>query len=88
LLKPYCEDKEEKSDKLMSDKVKLEDMFNQMLAAVDELDIDRMEEVMVSMERYDYPDNQQDYFKELQIAVGNIDVDLCEEIIGKWREIL
>jgi signal transduction histidine kinase/CheY-like chemotaxis protein/HPt (histidine-containing phosphotransfer) domain-containing protein len=88
LLKPYCEDKEEKSDKLMSDKVKLEDLFNQMLGAVDELDIDRMEEVMVSMERYDYPDNQQEYFKELQVAVGNIDVDLCEEIISKWREML
>ena len=62
-------------------------LFDRMLAAVDELDLDRMEELMVEMELYRYPEEQLPLFQELQVAVGNIDVDSCTELLEKWKNL-
>ena len=88
VLKPYCEEKEDNSNKKYADKDKLSALFERMLEAVDNLDMDQMEEVIIHMERYSFDDNQSKFFGELKIAVGNIDVERCEEIIHNWKDAL
>ena len=93
VLKPYFE-KGEKEFKMATEEktgIDTEDLlllFDRMLAAVDELDLDRMEELMVEMEKYSYPEEQLPLFQELQVAVGNIDVDSCTELLEKWKNLL
>ena len=86
MLKPYCkEEKEKTGGKALVDKEAVCRLLEKMLVAVDELDIDAMEEVVLALEKYEYPKEQADIFNELQVAVGNIDVDLCEELINRWK---
>ena len=62
----------------------LSDMFDRMRIAVDELDMDEMENVIAEMKKYSYTDAAKEYFEKLQEAVDNIDVDACQEIMEQW----
>ncbi len=88
VLKPYCEEQEKKSDKNQATKEKILELFDSMLDAVDNLDMDKMEEVILDMSHFGYPDEQTKYYEQLKIAVGNIDVDRCEDIINNWKTLL
>lgn len=88
ILKPYCAEKEEVNQKPRISQEQLSGLFEHMLTAIDDLDMDQMEEVINDMNRYSYSEKQTEFFEELKIAVGNIDVDRCEEIINKWRSEL
>lgn len=84
ILKPYCEEEEDTAEKECIDKVHLNNLFDHMLEALDNLDMDRMEEVVIEMDRYSYQGVQNEYIEHLKVAVANIDVERCEEIIRKW----
>lgn len=88
VLKPFCEEKEESAQKEYISKEKLLSLFESMLMAIDELDMDQMEDVIDEMKRYAYSEDQEKYFQELKIAAGNIAVDRCEEIIENWKKEL
>ncbi len=87
VLKPFCEEEENTEKQELIDPDKLLELFEAMHDAVDNLDMDKMEEVILEMNRYGYPDDQVDYFEQLKTAVGNIDVDRCEEIMKSWKTI-
>lgn len=64
----------------------LSEMFEKMRLAADELDMDKMAEVIAEMKQYSYTDADKEYFKKLQEAVDNIDVDTCGEIMEQWLD--
>ena len=88
ILKPFCEEEEDTSPKISIDQVSLSGLFDRMLEAVDNLDMDKMEEIIHDMNRYIYSGAQSGIFEELKTAVECIDVDRCEEIIEQWRQEL
>lgn len=60
--------------------------FSDLREAFDNLDMDRMEEVIRQMDQYRYIDWQQELFSQLQNAIEEIDVDTCESILDIWEE--
>lgn len=63
-------------------------LFCDMREALEELDMDHMEEVMVEMNRYQYQDWEQKLLEQLSNAVEEIDVDACEGILCQWENQL
>ncbi len=63
----------------------LQTFFSEMRDAVEELDMDHMEEVVGHMEEYLYEDWQNELFDRLKEAVDELDVDTCESIIEEWE---
>ena len=88
ILKPFCEEKEEANQKDSISREQLLMLFENMLMAIDELDMDCMEDVISEMNRYSYSEKQSSYFDELKIAVTNIDVERCGEIMDIWKKEL
>lgn len=89
ILAPYFADKDTTSEgnkELTGEE--LDKLFKMFAQALEELDIEMMEEVMVKMKEYRFEDWQSEYFNKLQDAVDDIDVDACEEIITEWKEKL
>ncbi|MDE7299672.1 MAG: PocR ligand-binding domain-containing protein [Lachnospiraceae bacterium] len=88
VLEPFCAEEEEEEGKQSISREELADCFRKLQAAVDDLDMDRMEEVILEMNQYHYSDWQLKLFGQLKDAVEEIDVDRCEEIMQSWREKL
>ena len=53
---------------------------------MDELDSDKMEEVIGEMERYSYDGSQKRLFEQLKNAVEDIDTEKAEEILREWEK--
>ncbi|MDE6213072.1 MAG: hypothetical protein K2M70_06310, partial [Lachnospiraceae bacterium] len=70
------------------DQGEMESLFAQMEEAMENLDMDAMEEAIQEMNHYSYDDSQQKLFEELKNAVEDIDTEACEKIIAEWREKL
>lgn len=62
--------------------------FEAMRTAMDELDSDKMEEVIREMEGYSYNDEHKRFFEQLKNAVEDIDTEKSEEILRQWEKIL
>ena len=88
ILAPFCGEKEIKPDKGEIPEAKLRKLFADMRAAIDELDMDRMEEAAGAMKEYSYSGIQAELFGQLLEAVENIDVDTCEEIMADWEKMI
>ncbi|MCR5595047.1 MAG: PocR ligand-binding domain-containing protein [Lachnospiraceae bacterium] len=63
----------------------LKSLFGRMRVAVDDLDMDEMEEVINKMSEYRYNEFWAEKFKRLKEAVQQMDVDSCIEIIDNWK---
>lgn len=88
VLAPFCGEQEIKPDKGEIPEAKLRKLFVDMRVAIDELDMDRMEEAADAMKEYSYSGKQEELFGQLLEAVENIDVDTCEEIMVEWEKTL
>lgn len=87
VLEPFCmEEEEDEAGKEGISDTALWECFRNMEAALDDLDMDRMEEVINEMSRYHYEGWQHGLFAELKDAVEEIDVELCETILKGWKE--
>ncbi len=88
VLKPFFEEtkKEDKEKPPVSNEV-LKQFFSKLRAAMEELDIDTMEEIYARMEEYGYDGIQETLLGKLREAVENIDVDACESIISRWEKV-
>lgn len=62
--------------------------FEDMRTAMEDLDMDRMEEVVQKMDHYHYEDWQEEMYMRLKDAVEEIDVDSCETILQEWENKL
>ncbi|MDE6747621.1 MAG: PocR ligand-binding domain-containing protein [Lachnospiraceae bacterium] len=79
---------EEEGDKETASVSILLEHFSYMQEALENLDMDRMEEVIGDMNHFSYEDWQQEMFEKLKVAVEEIDVDSCEEILKDWESRL
>lgn len=61
-------------------------LFKALRSAMEELDMDQMEQVIQDMTLYYYTDWQMDLFKKLRNAVEELDVDTCENILAAWEQ--
>lgn len=62
--------------------------FSDMRMALEDLEMDRMEEVIHEMNRYHYEGWQKEMYTRLKDAVEEIDVDSCEIILQEWENKL
>ena len=67
-------------------KEQIEEFFVQLKEAMDNLDMDAMEEVILQMSKYSYAGEQKECFDKLRNAVADIDTEKCEEIMMDWVE--
>lgn len=90
VLEPFCSEKGEKPEvkKKALQPGELEKLFKQMRAALDDLDMDGMEEACDSIGSYHFESRQAELYEQLKEAVENIDVDLCDAILGEWEMVL
>ncbi len=84
VLEPFCADKEEESEKKAFSKEALLECFRKMKMAVEDLDMDGMEEVIQEMEQYQYEGWRKELFLQLKYAVEEVDADSCESIMQEW----
>lgn len=85
MLKPFCAEKEDCTQKKEPSIDILKECFVKLRIALDDLDMDEMEAVILEMDRYHYKDWQQELFVKLKDAVEEIDVDNCELIVRNWE---
>lgn len=88
ILAPYFPEQEKQQTVGVAGREELESFFAQLTEAMDNLDMDAMEEVISEMGRYSYAEEQKGCFERLANAVADIDTEKCEEIIGEWKQML
>ena len=66
----------------------LSELFDMMSIALDNLDIDMMEEVISGLEKFNYDLEQSKLFDQLKEEVSNIDIDACDKTIAEWKELI
>lgn len=88
ILAPYFPEQEKQRIVGEAGKEELEPFFAQLKEAMDNLDMDAMEEVIRKMGRYSYSEEQKGCFERLTNAVADIDTEKCEVIIGEWKRML
>ncbi len=90
VLRPFCIEKEEKTEvkKKILQPGELEKLFKQMRIALDDLDMDGMEEACARIGNYYFESHQAELYEQLKEAVENIDVELCDVILGEWETVL
>lgn len=88
ILAPYFVKAEETQNGRAAEKSEMSELFDQMKDAMENLDMDAMEEVIKGMSQYSYGDAQRSIFERLKNAVEDIDTEKCEEIIAEWKKEL
>lgn len=88
ILKSYFPEKEkQKAEEEISGEI-LEKVFAELREALEELDLDKMEDATRELMQYKYDGWQKELVEQLENAVEEIDSEVCEEIILKWEEKL
>ncbi|MDE6673458.1 MAG: Hpt domain-containing protein, partial [Acetatifactor sp.] len=88
ILTPYFpEEEEDKEDKQIYSG-ELAALFAKMRDALENLDMDIMEETIQSMNQYSYGSVQDEFFEKLKNAVDDMDTERCEEILNTWEASL
>ncbi len=87
-MEPFCTEKQEKDGKEKISAGRIHIFFSEMRVALEDLDMDKMEDVIREMSRYGYEGWQQELFSGLKSAVEDVDVDNCEAILQQWERRL
>lgn len=88
ILAPYFVKEEEEQSGRAAEVEELKALFEQMEEAMENLDMDAMEQAIKDMNQYSYSDAQKDIFGRMKNAVEDIDTERCEEIIEEWKREL
>ena len=88
ILSPYFVKEEETDSGRAAKTEEMAALFGQMEEAMENLDMDAMEQVVKDMSQYSYSDAQRDIFEKLRNAVEDIDTERCAEIIAEWKKEL
>ncbi|MBO6214537.1 MAG: hypothetical protein J6N76_03245, partial [Lachnospiraceae bacterium] len=79
------------ADKPMADYNETAGLLSELKAAMEEMDIDRADEIMTELKQYRYPDEVMDTIDNLGAAVSDLDEDLVGELSdqitdkGEWK---
>lgn len=88
VLRPFCQEQEMEKEAVQRRPVTpeiLQNLFADMLEAIENLDIDRMEAVETEMAQYEYSKEAEERFARLCEAIDIIDVDTCAELLQEWK---
>lgn len=85
ILAPYFTGKEKAKSEKHAYGGQLNLLFVKMRDALENLDMDIMEEVVKDMDQYSYGDVQDELFEQLKTAVDDMDTERCEEILNTWE---
>ena len=85
VLAPYFIEKEDDSAKTEISKDDLSALFGEMREALDNLDMDAMEEVTGKICSHSYPADQKELAGKLKNACADIDIDTCTAILDEWE---
>jgi CheY-like chemotaxis protein/HPt (histidine-containing phosphotransfer) domain-containing protein len=88
VLAPIFPEKKSTGTKNPIDKDTLLGIFDEMAQAMNDLDMDKMEELLENLENYQLEGEGEEFYKRLCDAAGEMDPDACDEIIAKWKDIL
>ena len=89
LLEEYFQEEEEADSTREAITSEEQDrLFVDMRDALENLDMDRMEEVAEEMRQYQYQDWEKKLLQQLYDAVEEMDVDACEGILVDWESQL
>ena len=89
LLEEYFQEEEEADSTRKAITSEEQDrLFVDMRDALENLDMDRMEEVAEEMRQYQYQDWEKKLLQQLYDAVEEMDVDACEGILVDWESQL
>jgi HPt (histidine-containing phosphotransfer) domain-containing protein len=88
LLAPVFPDKKDTGDKPPVPKTVLLGAFDEMMQAINDLDMDQMEAVIAKLDNYHYEGENEELYKKLSEAVGDMDPDACEDVIHTWKSII
>ena len=88
ILAPYFIKEEAEQSGRAAESEEMAALFAQMEEAMENLDMDAMEQAVRDMGQYSYGDAQRSIFEKLKNAVEDIDTERCEEIIAEWKREL
>lgn len=87
ILRPFFEDESDSSENSPEATAELlKPLFEKMREALEELDMDKMDEVLAEFKSYSYPSNMQEYLNQLALSVESLDVDSCMSILEFWEK--
>lgn len=89
ILNQYLEDSTDtQRPKEDYDDGKVRNLLENMQEAIDNLDMDAMEQVVEGLESILLPKEQETCFSQLKDAIEGLDVENCETIVGEWERKL
>ena len=90
ILAEYLEEDAEEAaaTKEEYDVEKAQSFLDNMMEAIDNLDMDTMDEIVKQLSTMSLPEEQEPLFEQLQDAVEGMDVEACETIINEWKKIM
>lgn len=88
VLRPFVQTEEEVINMGTASADTVRYLLESMENALEELDIDRMEEMSEELSHYEYDVEQSELLGQLCLAVEDLDVDRCEEVVLAWGELL
>ncbi len=87
ILRSYFpEEKKEEGQGRAITASELEVFFEEIRAAMEDLDMDVAMEIFNNMAEFTYKEEEEVFFEMLGEAVADYDADKCEEIIDKWEK--
>jgi signal transduction histidine kinase/CheY-like chemotaxis protein/HPt (histidine-containing phosphotransfer) domain-containing protein len=87
ILEPVFPEKKDTGNKPPINKTILLGVFDDMMKAINDLDMDQMEAVIAKLDKYHLEGEDEKLYKQLCDAVGEMDPDICEEVIHTWKNI-
>lgn len=63
-------------------------LLESMEEAIDNLNMDAMDDVVEQLEKMTLPEEQEQYFVQIKEAVEGLDVEACETVLANWKKEL
>lgn len=88
VLEPFFAEEESMEEKEEIPDGKLEECFQEMQEATDNLDMVRMESVIADLKKYRFEEEDRELFDFLKESVEDMDMEACTAIIEAWKVCL
>lgn len=89
VLEPYCQEEEkEGKERINASPEILQEIFERLGTAMNNLDMDGMDSAAEELDNYTYEPEQAEIFEKLRSAVEDMDIDTCEVLIDEWKKLL
>lgn len=88
ILSPFFPEKHEVEGKPPITSDVLTEVFAEMKQAIDDLDMDKMDDAIHTLDGYSFDDENHELYIKLCEAVADMDPDACEAVITEWKKII